>query len=182
MHTHNHKLEHANVVAVFEVQDDAEEAVLGLRVAGFPDARVGYFARNLTGLVTDYVWRGYTLLGGVLGLVIGAVLGARLGMLGLETNASPIGPALAPGDNGVILSAALTGAVLLGMTGALIGWGIPRGDTVHRGAEMEAGRYVVSVDAGDRRDEAWAVIRRHGGHAPMSADAVAAPPGTAPAM
>lgn len=172
MHAHNEKLEHANVVAVFEVQDDAEDAVLGLRLAGFRDARVGYFARNTVGLVEDFVWKGHTFLGAVVGVVVGALLGAWAGQYALDTNASPLGPAFIPGDRGVILTCAICGALLLGMTGALAGWGVPRGDAVHYGSEMEAGRYVVSVNAGNRTEDAWAVIRSHGGHAPLPADAV----------
>lgn len=172
MHDHNHKLDHANVVAVFETQDHAEDAVLGLRVAGFPDARVGYFARNLEGLVTDYVWKGYTILGTAIGLVLGAVLGAGAGRIALDTNATHFAPAFMPGDQGVILTCAVCGAILMAMVGGLVGWGVPRGDAVHYGNEMKSGRYVVSVTAGDRRDEAWAVLRKHGGHAPVPGDAV----------
>ena len=177
MHAHNEKLEHANVVAVFEAQDDAEDAVLGLRLAGFRDARVGYFARNLVGLVEDFVWKGHTILGLVIGVVVGALLGWWAGWYALATNATPLGPAFAPGDQGVYLTCALCGALLVGMTGALVGWGIPRGDAVHYGHEMEAGRYVVSVCAADRAADAWAVIRSHGGgHAPLPADAVVVRP------
>jgi len=182
MHAHNHKLDHANVVAVFETQDHAEDAVLGLRVGGFPDARVGYFARNQEGLVTDYVWKGWTVLGTVIGVVVGVVLGAWCGQVALSTGATPFAPAFMPGDSGVILTWAICGAVLLGCTGAMVGWGVPRGDAVHYGDEMKSGRYVVTVDAGDRRDEAWAVLRMHGGHAPLPHDAVEGPAGMAPAM
>jgi len=172
MDMHNDKLDHANVVAVFGAQDDAEEAVLQLRLAGFPDARVGYFARNLVGLVEDFVWKGHTVLGLVIGVIVGALLGWWAGWYALDTNATRLGPAFAPGDQGVYLTCILCGALLVGMTGALVGWGIPRGDAIHYGAEMEAGRYVVSVNAGDRTADAWDVIRFHGGHAPLPADAV----------
>src|SRR5215510_7355321 len=59
--THNSKLESANVVAAFDNQWDADEAVLGLRLAGFRDDQFGYLARNIRGVVTDYVGRTYVL-------------------------------------------------------------------------------------------------------------------------
>jgi hypothetical protein len=172
MYTHNDKLDHANVVAVFDVQDDAEEAVLGLRVAGFPDARVGYFARDVQGIVTDYVGKGNTLIGAALGALLGIFLGICAGEYALETNASRIGPPLFPGDLGVVLSVAITVTVLLGLIGALIGWGVPRGETVHRGVEVNEGRYVVSVNAGVRTADAWIILHQHGGHTPGPVDAV----------
>jgi hypothetical protein len=182
MHAHNHKLDHASVVAVFDTQDAAEGGVLGLREAGFPDARVGYFARNLEGLVTDYVWKGYTVLGIVIGVIVGAVLGAWCGQVALRVNAPHFAPAFMAGDAGVVLTFAVCGAVLTGFIGGLVGWGVPRGDAVHYGDEMRGGRYVVSVNAGDRRDEAAAVLHRRGGHAPLPGDAVEVPAGLAPAM
>jgi len=172
MKTHNEKLDHSNVVAVFENQDDAEEAVLGLRVAGFSDARVGYFARDVLGIVTDYAGKGHTLAGAAIGLFVGAFVGFLCGEFAVETNASRIGPPLFPGDAGVVVSVAIVVTVLMTMIGAWIGWGIPRGEAVHRGVEMNEGRYVVSVNAADHNMEAWAILHRHGGHAPMPVDAV----------
>jgi len=174
MYAHNEKLAHANVVAVFDVQDDAEEAVLGLRTAGFSDHEIGYFSRDQAGLVTDFAGHGHTISGIVIGVFLGVLIGAWMGQQALATNATHIGPAFMSGANGVILTCAICGAVLLGMTGAMIGWGIPRGDTVHLGDEMASGRYVIAVNAGERTCEAWAIITTHGGHEPMPHDAVLA--------
>lgn len=170
MHTHNNKLEHANVVAVFENQDDAEEAVLGLRTAGFSDSHLGYFARELTGIVTDFAFRGHTILGGLIGAAIGMILGLYFGEFALEHNASRIGPPLFPGDTGVIVSVAIVTSILMASIGAFIGWGIPRGDAFHRGVEMKDGRYVVSVAAGERNAEAMLIMQAHGGHTPHPVD------------
>ncbi|MDB5306772.1 MAG: hypothetical protein JWO38_974 [Gemmataceae bacterium] len=164
MHTHNHKLEAANVVAVFDTQDEADEAVLGLRVAGFRDDQIGYFARNLAGLVTDYLGQTYATVGAVLGTLLGAALGVWAGWEATTEGATPIGPPLLSGPDGVILTCALCGAILGGIIGAMLGWGIPRGDAVYHGSEVEPGRFVIAVTAGDRADEAWAIIRRYGGY------------------
>src|SRR5690606_38149311 len=56
---------------------------------------------------------------------------------------------------------------------------VPRGDAVHVGAEMAAGRYVVTVDAADRKAEARALLRGYGGRDPLPADGVAGPAGVA---
>jgi len=172
MHSHNHKLENANVVAVFETQDDADEAVLGLRLAGFRDNRIGYFARNLAGQVTDFAGKNCTIPGAVIGMLVGAGLGYLAGRATLMGQGTPIAPPLVPEFGNVLLACALWGAVALGIAGALLGYMTPRGETVHYGDEMEAGRYVVAVSAGDRTGEAWEAIRRHGGHDPFPADGV----------
>jgi hypothetical protein len=169
---HNHKLETANVVAVFETQDDADEAVLGLRLAGFRDNRIGYFARNLAGQVTDFVGKMNTIPGAVIGMLLGAGLGIGLGQLVLTGQDTPLAPPLVPEFNNVLLTCALWGAVALGIVGAALGYMTPRGETVHYGDEMAAGRYVIAVNAGDRTGEAWDAIRRHGGHDPEPADGV----------
>ncbi|HEY3788212.1 MAG TPA: hypothetical protein VGL71_05115 [Urbifossiella sp.] len=170
MNTHNEKLEHANIVAVFNTQDEAEDGVFGLRNAGFSDSRVGYFARNLGGLVTDFAGKGYTLVGAVLGIVVGAFLGIWAGNIAVTIEASKFAASTLPGPSGYLITAAICGAVLGGCTGAFIGWGIPRGDAVHRGMEMKEGRYVVTVNAGERTAEAWAILHRHGGHMPVASD------------
>lgn len=178
MISHNHKLDHANVVGVFGHQDDAEETMLGLRLAGFPDARIGYFARDLVGLVTDYTWKGHTGLGALIGGVVGAVVGLLAGIYARNGNASHIGPTLIPGEFGVVLSAVIVGAVVLGLSGAFLGWGVPKGDTIHKGIEVTEGRYVIAVEAGDRRRDAWEVMARHGGHPPQPRDGIEIAPAT----
>src|SRR5205814_1312884 len=139
---HNAKLEAADVVAAFDNQDDADEAVLGLRLAGFRDAQVGYLTRNVRGLVIDFAGRTYVAAGA----------------------ATAFGPPLAAGDRAIYVAGAVCGAILLGITGAMCGWGVWRGEAVHPGSEVEPGRFVIAVSAGDHRDQAWAVIRRHGGY------------------
>ena len=48
--------------------------------------------------------------------------------------------------------------------GALIGWGVPEEDAKYYESEVSAGRYLVTVDAGDRSDDAYGVFTRHGGY------------------
>src|SRR5207302_270260 len=37
-------------------------------------------------------------------------------------------------------------------------------DAKYYEAEVKAGRYLVTVDAKDRKDEAWEILRRHGAY------------------
>jgi len=76
-----------------------------------------------------------------------------------------VGPVLALGTLGTILVNAAGGAAIAGIAGALIGWGIPEEDAKFYESELKAGRYLVTVDAGSKRkDEAWAILHRHGGY------------------
>lgn len=175
METHNFKLEHANVVATFDSQDDVEEAVLGLRIAGFRDSQIGYLARNQAGLVTDYLGGTFLLAGTIVGLIVGAMIGTWAGQQAIVERATPFGPAFLPGDQGFLLTFAICGAITGGIIGAVTGWGIPRAQTVHMGTEIESGVYVLAVNAGERKDEVWAILRRHGGYVPSPADSRARP-------
>lgn len=175
--THNTKLEAANVVAAFDTQDEAEEAVLELRLAGFRDDQFGYLARNIRGVVTDYVGRTYVLAGTVLGILAGAALGVWAARCSLDGTATPFGPAFFPGEAGIYVTSVLCGALLVAMVGAMCGWGVWRGEAAHVGSEVPTGGYVIAVDAGDRKDLAWAVIRRRGGYNPANPEEAAAHPG-----
>jgi len=172
--THNTKLEAANVVAAFDTQDEADEAVLRLRLAGFRDDEFGYLARNLRGVVTDYVGRTYILAGTVLGILAGAVLGLWAARGVMDGSATPIGPAFIPGEAGVYVTNIACGAFLTAIVGAMCGWGVWRGEAAHIGSEVDTGGYVLAVNAGDRKDLAWAVIRRHGGYNPANPEEAAA--------
>jgi len=100
----------------------------------------------------------------VTGLAAGAGIGALVG-LGVWTGIIPvIGPVLALGTLGTILLNAAGGAAVAGLTGALIGWGIPEEDAAYYEEQVRGGRFLVTVHAADRRDEAWAILHRFGGY------------------
>jgi hypothetical protein len=62
-----------------------------------------------------------------------------------------IGPILAVGPFAAALISAATGAAAVGIAGALIGWGIPEEDARFYEGEVQAGRYLVTVEH-DRTD------------------------------
>ena len=55
-----------------------------------------------------------------------------------------------------------------GVAGALIGWGIPEDDAKYYESEVQAGRYLVTVECG-QGDDARDLLRRHGGYDRTSA-------------
>jgi uncharacterized protein (TIGR02271 family) len=75
-----------------------------------------------------------------------------------------VGPVIAGGTLGVILSNAAAGAAVAGLAGALIGYGIPEEEAKYYHSEFEAGRTIVTVQANGRYDEAYTILRRHGGY------------------
>jgi len=97
------------------------------------------------------------------GAAIGAGVGAgaaALTSLAMAANVIPvIGPVLAVGPLAAALISAAGGAAAGGGAGALVGWGIPEEDAKYYEGEVKAGRYLVTVDAGDRSD-AWDVYAR----------------------
>ena len=50
------------------------------------------------------------------------------------------------------------------MAGGLIGWGLPEEDAKYYEGEVKAGRYLVTVDSGERQDHVLLVFSRHGGY------------------
>jgi hypothetical protein len=94
------------------------------------------------------------------GLGLGALAG-----LGVLAGVIPVvGPAIAAGTLGVILSNAAAGAGIAGLVGALVGAGIPEHEAKYYQGELEAGRSIVTVNAAGRADEATSILRGCGGY------------------
>ncbi|MBX9622944.1 MAG: YsnF/AvaK domain-containing protein [Gemmataceae bacterium] len=158
------KLKNATVIGVFANRSEAEAALRDLRAAGFKDDKIGLVARNASGQMVDESGETYADEGAVAGAVAGAGVGTLVG-LGVLAGVIPVvGPAIVAGTLGTILTNAVGGAAALGLAGALVGWGISEDDAKYYEGEVKAGRFLVTVDAGDRKDEAWAVLNKHGGY------------------
>jgi uncharacterized protein (TIGR02271 family) len=158
------KLKHATVIGMFATRSEAEAALRDLRAAGFKDDKIGLIARNASGEMVDESGDTYADEGAVAGAVAGAGVGTLVGLGVLAGVVPVIGPAIVAGTLGTILTNAVGGAAVAGLAGALIGWGIPEDDAAYYESEVKAGRFLVTVDAGTRKDEAWAIIHRHGGY------------------
>ena len=99
-----------------------------------------------------------------MGAAAGAGIGGLVG-LGVLAGVIPvIGPAIAAGTLATILTNAAGGAAIAGLSGALIGWGIPEEHAKYYDGQLEAGRVVVTVHAEDRGKSARTILENHGGY------------------
>ena len=153
------------VVGVFYTRSEAEQAIRDLRTAGFADDKIGMIARDAEGrVVTEKGGETLAEEGAAAGAVVGAGAGALVG-LGVITGTIPVlGPVLAIGTLGTILLNAAGGAAILGLVGALVGLGIPEDEAQYYESEVHGGRFLVTVDAGNRQSEAWEILHRSGGY------------------
>jgi hypothetical protein len=157
---------HTTIAGVFTTREGAERTIRDLRAAGFRDEDIGLIARNSTGRIERTSPSGETMAeeGAAAGALAGAGVGAAIGFGVLAGVIPVIGPAIVGGTLGVILTNAVAGAAVAGLAGALIGFGIPEEEAVYYEGEVKLGRFLVTVDAGDRGHEAWAIMNRHGGY------------------
>jgi len=155
----------STVVGVFEDRRHADQAVSELKKAGFRDDEIGVAMRNddVAAGTTDAA-ESHAATGAIAGALTGLGLGALAG-LGVLSGVIPVvGPAIAAGTLGVILTNAAAGAAVAGLVGALVGAGIPEEEANYYQGEFEAGRTIVTVKADGRADEALAILRRHGAY------------------
>jgi hypothetical protein len=154
------------VIGVFEGRNQADQAVAELRRGGFREDQIGVAMRGgkegTDAATTD--GGTYAEEGGVAGVLVGAGLGALAG-LGVLSGVIPVvGPAIAGGTLGVLLSNAAVGAGAAGLVGLLTGLGLPEEEAKYYHGEFERGRTIVSVKADGRSDEAWTIMARHGAY------------------
>ena len=158
----------STVVGVFEDRRPADQAVAELKLDVFRDHQIVVDMLQSDGstgaAATAAPGETYAEEGAGTGVLAGLGLGALAG-LGVLSGVIPVvGPAIAGGTLGVILSNAAAGAAIAGLAGALIGYGIPEEEARYYQGEFEAGRTVVTVTADGRYDEAVAILRRYGAY------------------
>jgi len=150
------------VVGVFNTRAEAERAVEELRRAKFRDDEIGFVGKDHEGKT-----KGQGDAAGV-GAATGAAVGAgaaALASLGMTFGVIPvIGPILAVGPLAAALLSAAGGAVAGGIVGGLVGLGIPEHEAKYYENELQAGRFLVTVKADARYDEAWAILHRMGAY------------------
>jgi len=167
------------VVGVFSSRDEADRAVSKLLKAGFTRDQIGVIARNAEGNASAQTVGDNDNAGS--GAAIGAATGAGVAglvSLGISFGMIPaIGPILAVGPLAAALISAASGAAAAGLAGALIGWGVPEEEANFYQSEVEAGRYLVTVKAESRRDEAWKILHQDGAYNFATADSARATDG-----
>jgi hypothetical protein len=144
--------------ATFGSRDEAERAVDRLRAAGFSQEQIGWAMRGSdTPDGANDVAKGATA---------GAVTGAGLGAAGAAVAMALIpgvGPFLAGGYLGTVLTAAGVSAAAGGLLGGAAGLGFDEDETRHYEDALKDGRAVVTVEAGERYTEAANILRDSGG-------------------
>lgn len=165
----------STVVGVFEDRLQADQAIAALKAAGFRDDQIGVAMRHdrQGGEAESASEETYAEEGAAAGIVTGLGLGALAGLGVLAGMIPVVGPAIAGGTLGVLFSNAAAGAAVAGLAGALIGWGIPEEEAEFYRSEFEAGRTIVTVQAGNRCAEASDIMRQHGGYDMSSRGAAA---------
>jgi len=159
--------QHSTVVGVFETRSQADRAVDELRRVGFRNDQISFVARDAKGSVKTQgapKEETYAEEGAVAGAIAGAGIGGLVGLGILAGTIPVIGPAIAAGTLGTILLNAAGGAAIAGVAGALIGLGIPEEEAKYYESELKTGRYIVTVHADGRHDEAWTILQRHGAY------------------
>ena len=153
------------VVGVFDHSPPAEQAIIDLYRAGFPQDRIDMVTR--TGGATRATPRIESDSDASTGALAGAVAGATTGAVGGAIAAFLI-PGLGAVIGGGLLAGILGGAALGAAGGTFLGPFLAlemSPDEAHYYAqEVDQGRTVVLVQTPDRADEAWAILSRHGAH------------------
>jgi hypothetical protein len=149
------------VVGVFNNRSAAEQAIAELGKAGFTSDQIGMMSRDETDKSAD-VETDAVAKGALVGVATGAGIGGLVG-LGVLAGVLPvIGPAIASGTLATILSNAAGGAAIAGVSGALVGWGVPEDHAHYYESQLNAGRVIVSVTTSDRCEVARTIMERHG--------------------
>jgi hypothetical protein len=179
------------VAGVFQDRDHASQAIDDLRAAGFRPEDVGVAMRDAEGrgTVVHDAEGNKAAEGAGAGALGGGLLGGVLGWLvGLGALAIPgIGPVLAGGAlatafgiaGGTAVAGAGIGAATGGVAGALVGLGLPESEAKYFEQGLHAGGMLVTVNAGQRADDALAILQRHGADTGPASQAARGQTGTA---
>lgn len=146
------------ILGSFEDGRTAEDAVEALRANGFNHTHIGVISHDKgeSAVVFDDSAK-TAATGATIGLGTGVLWG--LGVVGGILPA--IGPAIAGGTLAAILSSGAVGAGAAGLGGALIGLGFGNTDAEDIEKEFNAGKIVVTVNAGERADVAREILERY---------------------
>jgi hypothetical protein len=164
-------MDRTTAIAIFDDRAQAQRAIQQLKQAGFTEKEIGVTARDAgdTDFGVPEGKKTHAKEGAIAGVAAGAGVGALWG-LGILAGVLPgIGTAIAGGTLAAILSSAAAGAATAGLAGTLIGLGIPEEEAKYYDREFQAGRVVVTVNAGRRLEEAESILVQNSGYDMRSA-------------
>jgi hypothetical protein len=164
-------MDRTTAIAIFDDRVQAQQAIARLKAVGFTEREIGVTARDTdaSDLGATDGKKTHAKEGAIAGVAAGAGVGALWG-LGILAGVLPgIGTAIAGGTLAAILSSAAAGAATAGLAGTLIGLGIPEEEAKYYDREFQAGRIVVTVDAGSRLQEAQSILAQNSGYDMLSA-------------
>ncbi|HEX2914784.1 MAG TPA: general stress protein [Chloroflexia bacterium] len=140
------------LVGVFDDSRQAENAINTLRQAGFGPNEISVVTRELADQrQLDTAAGNQAPEGALAGSLGGGTLGAVLGWLlaGGTALIPGIGPVAAAGIFAATVGGALIGGTVGGVSGALIGQGVPESEAEDYEAHVKAGRTLVAVNVAD---------------------------------
>jgi uncharacterized protein (TIGR02271 family) len=165
MSKHDRETTGRTVVGLFHNQTDAERAIRRLKEIGFSENQIGVAIRDRQQQQELIEETGTQAAeGAAAGAIGGGVLGGVIGLLaGVGALAIPgVGPIIAGGTLASTLAGAGIGAAAGGLLGALVGMGIPEEDAQHFEQGFRAGGTLVTVNAGNRVEEAQTCLYESG--------------------
>ncbi len=162
-------MQRTTAVGVFSDRARAQQALQELRRAGFGESQLGLVAPGESGQDAAHTPGDRPIdknsklpEGAVTGVAAGLGAGA-LWALGIAAGLLPgIGPIVAGGILASVLASAVGAGAAGGIVGALIGLGLPDEDARYYEGEVRSGRTLITVDAGNRYEEAVAILDRYG--------------------
>jgi hypothetical protein len=150
------------VVGLFYNRVEAESAIEGLKRAGFTNEQIGVAMRD-RGEQRELAEGSETEVaaGAATGAISGGIVGGLIGLLG-SLLIPGIGPVVAGGVLASTLVGAGAGAATGGIIGALVGMGLSEEEAAHFDTRFREGGILVTVNAGDRTDQALDILQGHG--------------------
>ena len=139
------------VVALFPDQTAAERGIQALKAAGFTEPQIGVAVRDRQQQEEITEGTGTKAAeGAAAGAMGGGMVGGVIGLLaGVGALVIPgVGPIIAVGTLGSVLTGAGIGAAAGGLIGALAGMGVPDEDAKHFERGFQEGGVLVTVEAG----------------------------------
>ncbi|AMV20674.1 general stress protein [Planctomyces sp. SH-PL14] len=158
----------------------AQQAVEALKQAGYRDDQIGIVSKDSVEGHRPAADRNGEIRtresrikeGAAAGMAVGAGLAAMFGSVlwgaSVLSGVIPgIGPIIAGGTLGVLLTTTVAGAAAASLGGTLQGIGLTEQDARFYEAELHAGRTIITVQ-GEGMDDAQEILTRHGGYDRMT--------------